>query len=267
MPARPGASLAYQRDDQHRAAARCPRCRRRRRRWRCPAATSASSPRSSRSQVSAQCTARPGAERDARGRARSRSASTPSSPTRPPSSAGRARRSRATFSSVRRRCTPRIAVGGGRRAAWPTVVPAASGRSLRRGHEIRRRRRRSCATGACWPRRRTAPAAAAGRWELPGGKVEPGEAPDAALVREVARGARLRRRRHRLARRRGADRGRRHVLRVALAALVAGEPDPRRARRRPLARPPTSSTTSTGWSRTGRSSPSSAAVLRDRGWG
>ena len=33
--------------------------------------------------------------------------------------------------------------------------------------------------------RRTAPAAAAGRWELPGGKVEPGESPAEALVREV----------------------------------------------------------------------------------
>ena len=34
--------------------------------------------------------------------------------------------------------------------------------------------------------RRTRPAAAAGRWELPGGKVEPGESPDDALAREVA---------------------------------------------------------------------------------
>lgn len=33
--------------------------------------------------------------------------------------------------------------------------------------------------------RRTRPASAAGRWELPGGKVEPGEDPAAAVVREI----------------------------------------------------------------------------------
>ena len=73
--------------------------------------------------------------------------------------------------------------------------------------------------------RRTAPPEAAGRWELPGGKVEPGEALEAALVREV---------REEL----GCDIavtgwledetpiGERHVLRVALAVMVAGEPEP-----------------------------------------
>lgn len=34
--------------------------------------------------------------------------------------------------------------------------------------------------------RRTRPPEAAGRWELPGGKVEPGESPAAALAREIA---------------------------------------------------------------------------------
>ena len=40
--------------------------------------------------------------------------------------------------------------------------------------------------GAVLAARRTSPPEAAGRWELPGGKVEPGESPEAALVREIA---------------------------------------------------------------------------------
>lgn len=73
--------------------------------------------------------------------------------------------------------------------------------------------------------RRTAPAATAGRWELPGGKVEPGETPEAALVREIAEEL-------------GCTVavtgwlpgevaiGERHVLTVAVVELVAGEPQP-----------------------------------------
>jgi 8-oxo-dGTP diphosphatase len=72
---------------------------------------------------------------------------------------------------------------------------------------------------------RSAPPALAGRWELPGGKVEPGETDQAALVREcreelgidVMLGTRI-----------GRDWriGTYGVLRVWLATVVSGEPQP-----------------------------------------
>ena len=73
--------------------------------------------------------------------------------------------------------------------------------------------------------RRTRPAEAAGRWELPGGKVEPGEAREAALVRELAEEL-------------GVDArvtgwlpgtvpiGAAYELQVGVCRLVSGEPDP-----------------------------------------
>ena len=73
--------------------------------------------------------------------------------------------------------------------------------------------------------RRTTPETARGLWEFPGGKVEPGEDPDAAIVREVAEelgcGIRVV----------GRLDGQEHIkdgyaLRVALADLVEGEPVP-----------------------------------------
>ena len=71
--------------------------------------------------------------------------------------------------------------------------------------------------------RRTTPASAAGRWEFPGGKVEPGESEDDSLVREIEEelGVRITVTRWL----EGAEEiGERYLLKVALATIEAGEP-------------------------------------------
>jgi len=73
--------------------------------------------------------------------------------------------------------------------------------------------------------RRTWPAETAGRWELPGGRVEPGEEPEDALVREIAEELGC------VVRVRGwlagsqPVAGGRHALRVAVVDLVGGDPE------------------------------------------
>lgn len=73
--------------------------------------------------------------------------------------------------------------------------------------------------------RRASPASVAGGWEFPGGKVEPGEHPDRAVVREIAEelGCRIEVTGH-LAGEAPIREG--YSLRVALASLVDGEPVP-----------------------------------------
>ena len=81
------------------------------------------------------------------------------------------------------------------------------------------------AGGCVLAARRTSPPEAAGRWELPGGKVEPGEAPAVALMREVAEelGCRVELVGWLTP---SVPIGRELELRVAVARLVGGLPSP-----------------------------------------
>lgn len=73
--------------------------------------------------------------------------------------------------------------------------------------------------------RRTSPPEAAGRWEFPGGKVEPGESAEAALAREITEelGCRIEVTGWLCGE---AEIGTTHLLRVATARLLEGEPEP-----------------------------------------
>lgn len=84
------------------------------------------------------------------------------------------------------------------------------------------------AGGRCLAARRSAAMALPGRWEFPGGKVEPGESPAAALAREIREelGVEIEVLAP-LGTGRGPGGGREIRLDVFVCRIVAGEPHPR----------------------------------------